>query len=130
MMHANTLQKYKGKSLPQLLAKATRVFNAYIRKRDEGKPCVSCNEYKKLQAGHYYPAGQYPAVRFTETNVNGECLQCNYYSGDHLITYRKNIILRHGDQVVLDLDMWAQYNKRTPFKWSRMALIEIIEKYK
>ena len=130
VMEAKTVQKYKGKSLPALMKLATKHFNAYIRKRDEDKPCISCSQYRTLQAGHYYPAGHYPMVRFNEVNVNGECLQCNYFSGDHLVFYRENMTERHGAQAVLDLDMWAKYNMRTPHKWSRIELIDIIETYK
>ena len=129
-MEAKTVQKYKDKSLPALKKRAEHYFNAYIRKRDEGKPCISCNQFKLLQCGHYYPAGQYPMLKFNEFNANGEDLQCNYFSGDHLIGYRENLINRIGEDKVLELDMLAKYNKRTPYKWSRIELIEIIETYK
>ena len=129
-MEAKTVQKYKSKSLPALKKRAEYYFNAYIRKRDEGKPCISCNQYRTLQCGHYYPAGQYPMLKFNEDNCNGECLQCNYFSGDHLIAYRKNLAVRIGSLALLDLDFLAKYNKRTPYKWSRIELIITIEEYK
>lgn len=125
-----TIQKYKRKSLPQLMSKATEVFNAYIRKRDKHLPCISCSQYKALQAGHFYDANKYPMLRYKELNVNGECLYCNYYSGDHLIGYRANLISKIGEDNVIELDMIAKYNKRITYKWSRIELIEIIEDYK
>ena len=45
----------KSKTLGKLKQEAQIVFNAFIRKHDEGKSCISCNENKPLQAGHYYP---------------------------------------------------------------------------
>ncbi len=127
---SNIIQKYKSKSIPKLLERATHYFNKFIRLRDKGRPCIACSQFKTLQCGHYYPAGQYPMLKFNEDNCNGEDLQCNYFSGDHLITYRENLIRKIGIERVEKLDLIAKYNKRTPFKWSRIELIEIIETYK
>lgn len=129
-MEATTVNKYAKKSLSALKKRAEHYFNAYIRKRDEGKPCISCNQFRVLQCGHYYPAGQYPMLKFNEDNTSGECLPCNYYSGDHLIGYRGNLINKIGIERVEKLDLIAKYNKRTGYKWSRFELIDIIERYK
>ena len=126
-MEAKVVKKYQSRSIPWLLSKATFYFNRYIRKRDEGKPCITCGKYKVLEAGHYYPAGHYPMLRYNEDNVNGEDKHCNYYSGDHLIFYRENLIKRIGIERVEKLDFLAKYNKRTSHKWSRFDLIDVIE---
>ena len=118
------------KSIPALMKRAVLYFNGYIRRRDADLPCIACGQYKELQAGHYYPAGHYPMLKFNPDNVNGECKQCNYFSGDHLIAYRERLISRIGIERVEQLDLKAKYNKRTPHKWDRFSLIEIIEKYK
>ena len=130
MIESKTIQRYKAKSIPALLKIAERHFNAFIRRRDADQPCIACSQFKTLQAGHYYPAGHYPMLRFNEDNCHGEDLKCNYYSGDHLIGYRKNLIARIGIERVEKLDMIAAINKRTGHKWDRFTLIEIIEKYK
>lgn len=141
-MESKTIQKYKNKTQAQLMRKAVQVFNAYIRDRDsdgEYFTCASCRKTKRIKkgrggsnfhAGHYYAAGQYSALRFDEVNVNGECVQCNYFFGDHLIGYRQSIIDRHGMDELQRIKNIALLNKRQPKKWHRLELIEIIEKYK
>ncbi len=54
-------------------------FNAYIRARDQGKPCISCDEILKgkYDAGHLFAAGHYPNLAVDEDNVHGQCTQCN-----------------------------------------------------
>lgn len=113
-------------SLPKLQAKAQIIFNAYIRKRDEGLPCISCGQYKVLQAGHYVPVKGGSRFRYDEFNVNGECAGCNGFDEFHLIGYRKNLINKIGIDMVEFLDE----NRRDVKKWSRSELLEIIEKYK
>jgi len=68
---ANQIQKYQKYSIPQLIKKAERKFNKFIRTRDLDKPCISCGRYSRLEAGHYYSGGHHPALRFNELNVNG-----------------------------------------------------------
>ena len=36
----------KVHTIPELIKKAQVVFNAYIRRRDEGLPCISCQKGK------------------------------------------------------------------------------------
>ena len=129
-MNAKTVQKYKKYSTPKLIDIAQRHFNKYIRLRDAEKPCISCGRRTTLQAGHYYPAGQYKLLRFDENNTFGECVHCNYYSGDHLIKFRENMITRIGEEAVEQLDRKAGISKRDNSKWDRFTLIEVIEKYK
>ena len=112
--------------LPKLKKKATEVVNAYIRKRDEGLPCISCNQIRVLQAGHYVPEGACSFLRYHEWNINGECGGCNCFDSFHLVEYRKRLI----DRIGIDAVNWLEENKRTKKIWSRTELMEIIEKYK
>jgi hypothetical protein len=82
------------------------VFNKYIRERDKDKPCISCgNELKgKYDAGHYYSVGNYPALRFNEMNVSGQCVHCNQWRGGSLHEYREGLIKRIGIEAVEMLD--------------------------
>ena len=91
-LDAKTIKKYAKYRLPGLVKKATTCFNAYIRKRDAEKPCISCGRWTTLQAGHYLSAGKYPRVRWNENNVNGQCLPCNYYQSGAPLQYRENLI--------------------------------------
>lgn len=113
-------------TLPKLLAKTQEVFNRYIRKRDEGLPCISCGKYRDLQAGHYVPQKGGSFLRFHEWNVNGECSVCNGFDQFHLIGYRKRLI----EKIGLDAVEWLEANRNTVKKWTRTELEQIIQKYK
>jgi len=127
-MDAKTILKYKKYSPAQLKAKAQKVFNAWIRKRDEGKPCISCGIQPTQQAGHYFSAGHYSKLRFDERNVSGQCIRCNYYLSGNQIGYRQGLIKRIGLEAVEQLE--AEASIKGAFKWDRFSLIDIIEKYK
>lgn len=118
-------------TIPKLTAKAQKVFNAYIRKRDSEDGyfnCISCGETKdvsQMNAGHYVPQKGSSALRFDEYNVNGECIACNGFNEFHLVGYRKNLIDKIGERKVMELESQFRLVK----KWSRLELNYIIEKY-
>lgn len=123
------IQKYNKLSTPALKLKAIKVFNAWIRDRDKDYPCINCGKYKTLQAGHFYAAGKFNALRFNEDNVNGECLACNYYnSQSHAHGYLPNLIKKIGKERVEQLDYIAQTTRS--WKDNRFEFIYVIEKYK
>ena len=117
-------------TIPKLIAKAVLKFHAFIRKRDQGKPCISCGRYTRLQAGHFYSAGKHPGLRFDPDNVNGQCKQCNWYLSGNLTEYEKNLRERIGNERVKALHLKAAQYKRLGFKWNRFYLLEVIDKYK
>lgn len=122
------VSKRRPLSYPKLMAKAQRIFNAWIRKRDEGKPCITCGRPKIEHACHFYSAGHYTGLRFAEDNVHGGCLQCNYFKHGAGNEYRRNLINRIGEQRMLLLDSAATRNRFK--KYSRFELEQIIETYK
>jgi hypothetical protein len=128
-MDTNIILKYKNISTPNLKKKAQIVFNAWIRKRDEGQPCINCGRYTKLQSGHFFPTSTHNYLRFHEHNANGECLQCNYFnSQSHSYGYRVNLEKKLGKE---DFDKLMQLGERKiQVKDDRFFFIEIIEKYK
>lgn len=119
-------------SIPRLTAKAQQIFNRYIRTRDSQDgyfTCISCNQvyYTELMdCGHYAPVKQSSYLRFNEYNCSGECKRCNGFDEFHLVGYRKNLINKIGQEMV----EWIEANYRTPKKWTRLELNELIEKYK
>lgn len=127
-MDAKTIQKYKKYSPAQLKAKAQKVFNAWIRKRDEGFPCISCGTGKPEHAGHYFSAGHNSKLRFDERNCARQCIRCNYFLHGNQTGYRKGLINRIGIEAVEQLESKASV--KGAYKWDRYSLIEIIEKYK
>ena len=68
---------------------AQQIFNTFIRKRDSGKHCISCDTKLsgKFDAGHYFNANNHWAVRFDENNVHGQCVHCNQHKHGNLIEY-------------------------------------------
>ena len=117
----------KNQSIPELLEKAQKVFNAWIRNRDKDKGCISCGGPVE-NAGHYFSAGHYSALRFNETNVNGQCVHCNKWLHGNLINYRKGLVKKYGAETVELLEASVQLRKAT--KWDRYTLELIIKTYK
>ena len=71
-------------TLPKLHAKAQAVFNKWVRNRDKHFGCISCGA-EVQHAGHYFSQGHYSALRYDESNVNGQCLRCNNFLHGNLI---------------------------------------------
>ena len=119
-------------TIPKLTVKAQKVFNAYIRKRDSENgyfTCISCGQTKdtyQMDAGHYVPVKRSSALRFDEYNVNGECKACNGFDEFHLIGYRRNLVDKIGEMMVIRLEQESRLIKR----WNRDELNFIIDKYK
>ncbi len=129
-MDAKIIQKYAKYSVNELKRKAQVKFNAYIRHRDQGQPCISCDTGKVEQACHFYSAGHYNSLRFNENNCFGGCIRCNYFLSGNLNEYRKRLPGRIGQDGLDELDRLADMSKRNrAFKYSRFDLIEIIENY-
>jgi hypothetical protein len=106
---------------------AQQVFNQYIRKRDEGKNCISCGKPpKKENAGHYFNANNHWNVRFDELNVHLQCEACNTYLSGNLIEYGINLEKLIGPDEFTILREKA-YQTR---KFTRDELKEIIIIYK
>lgn len=123
--------KKKEPSVTQLIAKAQKIFNAYIRQRDSNGgyfTCISCNKdfpVSQMDAGHYVPVKRGSFLRLHEWNTNGECKGCNGFDDFHLIGYRKNLINKIGQEAV----NWLEENRHTLKKWTKVELIEIINTY-
>ena len=123
--------KKKAKSLPKLKADCQKICNEYIRKRDEGKPCISCGKpIKDGDAGHYFATKGYDGLRFDEDNIFLECRYCNRYDESHLIGYGLNIVTRIGKKRVDELFKRAIEYKQNGYKWSRWEIEEKIEYFK
>lgn len=113
--------------LPKLLKKTQEVFNKFIRERDKEKGCISCGGQVE-QAGHYFSQGHHSALRYDEMNTNGQCVKCNLYLSGNLIKYRQGLVKRYGGMAVQQLEQNADLRKA--WKWTRIELEQIIEKYK
>lgn len=109
------------------LKEAQTIFNKYIRLRDMGLLCISCNTLpKKKNAGHYFSSGGHSNVRFDEDNVHLQCEHCNTYLSGNLLNYQIGIEKRIGADRLIELQGRAHLEKR----WTVDELKEIIKKYK
>ena len=78
-------------------------FNAWIRARDAGQPCISCGTTADVQycAGHYRTTAAAPELRFEPLNVNLQCNRnCNMGKSGNLLGYRPSLIEKIGIEAV------------------------------
>ena len=93
------------KTLGQHLNELQVLFNTWIRLRDKGLLCISCQKpCKKENAGHFRSVGNCPSLRFESLNVHLQCEYCNTYQHGNLLKYRKNLISKIG----LDKVEWLE----------------------
>ena len=106
---------------------AQQVFNQYIRLRDEGLNCISCDKPPlKKNAGHFYNANNHWSLRFDENNVHLQCEHCNTFLSGNLIKYRTNLIKKIGIEKYNDLELKSNDTR----KYTVEELKEIIKHYK
>jgi len=86
---------------------AQAAVNAYIRIRDKGKPCISCNAADTgdkvgggRDAGHYISRGARPELRFYTLNIFAQCKRCNRYLSGNVANMRIGIINRLSVELV------------------------------
>lgn len=64
--------------------------------------CISCGEPKfvsEADAGHFIGRSCSP-LRYNEMNVNAECKACNRFDSSHLLGYRRNLIIKLGEDAI------------------------------
>jgi hypothetical protein len=117
---------------PQLVKLAQTAFNAFIRARDAGKPCISCGIQLPSETvggafdcGHYRSVGSAPHMRFVEDNAHGQCKHCNRHLAGNHVEYRKRLIDRIGERNVELIE-----NDNTTRKYTKEGLEEIARHYR
>jgi hypothetical protein len=122
-----TRMKTDLKTTQDWLKEAQTIFNQYIRLRDQGLNCISCDKPPlKKNCGHYYSQGGHSNVRFDEDNCHLQCEHCNTYLSGNLLNYQIGIEKRIGAEKLIELQGKAHIEKR----WSVDELKNIIKKYK
>ncbi len=111
----------------KLMTKAVTTFNKWVRERDKGKGCISCGTGPVDHAGHYFSAGHYSSLKFSEMNCNGQCISCNTFKHGNLIGYRQGLVKRYGEGNVKLFENTA--NLRSIKKWTVFELELIIKEY-
>ena len=97
------VRKEKLKSRADHLKDTQQAFNAWIRARDAGQPCISCGTTADVQycAGHYRTTAAAPELRFEPLNVNLQCNRnCNMGKSGNLLGYRPGLIKKIGVEAV------------------------------
>lgn len=102
-------RREKLKTRREHMAEAQTAFNAYIRERDAGLSCISCDSVpsdhdlitgSRWDAGHYRSVGACPELRFEPLNVHRQCVKCNRNLSGNAVEYRIRLVKRIGaDQV-------------------------------
>ena len=120
------------KTLPELHREAQAAFNAFIRARDRGEPCICCglplsagDVGGAFDCGHYRSVGSAPQLRYHEDNAHGQRKQCNRWGAGRAVDYRLGLIARIGLERVEALE-----SINTPHKWTREELVAIRETYR
>jgi hypothetical protein len=115
------------------LAKAKKALHEYIRTRDEGKPCISCDSILvrsgrlggDYDAGHFRAVGSAKHLEFVEENIHGQCKHCNDYLKGNRDGYEDGLIGRFGIDYVEALK-----NDNAPRHLTIQDFQEIERKYK
>lgn len=114
----------KAKTRGTHLKELQTVFNAWIRARDAGLPCISCGRPASWRgqwdAGHYRSRGSSPALRFDPSNVHKQCGPCNVHLSGNLIPYRVNLIKKCG---VAEVDRLE--GPQEPKKYTMTEIVEM-----
>lgn len=130
---AETRQRKEAlKRIPDYIKEAQHAFNAFIRARDSGKPCICCGQPLALEAigggfdcGHYRSTGSASHLRFHEDNAHGQRKQCNRYGAGRAVDYRIGLVQRIGVARVEALEA-----SNAPHKWTREELAAVTQKYR
>ena len=106
------------------------IFNKYIRLRDKGQVCISCQKKLKegnVDAGHMWSAGGHSNLRFNEFNVNAQCSRpCNKDKAGDINNYRLGFVERYGIEKLNEIDSLAKIER----KFSKEELKELMQVYK
>lgn len=107
---------------PKLTKAAQTAFNAYIRYRDIGQPCISCDNPIKwdseatggaCDAGHWLSVGARVNLRFDEDNCHAQCKHCNNQLSGNAANYRIGLVKRIGIERVEALECDHKLNHYT-----------------
>jgi hypothetical protein len=103
-----------------------KVFNKYIKLRDRGNMCISCQKNPIEHAGHFIAQGATGALRYHENNVWGQCSNCNVWKRGNLLEYRISLVNKIGEERV----KWLEEHRHDIKKWTREELEELMTTYK
>jgi hypothetical protein len=121
-------------TIPELIRAAQKEFNAWVRARDEGKPCICCDRQaddkdlitgSRWDAGHYRSTGSASHLRFNEDNCHRQLVRCNRHGAGRAVDYRIGLIARIGLARVEALE-----SNNAVHKWTADELRAIRDTYR
>lgn len=107
--------KERIKTKAEWAKEAQASVNSYIRARDHGKPCISCDQASNIgrrHASHYRSVGACTQLRFNTFNIHASCAQCNSKKSGNILEYRIRLIKKIGQEKV---DWLETQNKITRY---------------
>lgn len=115
----------KLKTYTQKVQEARRVFQQFIRIRDQNQPCISCGttSSKLWDGGHYLKAELFSGLIFNEDNCHKQCRKCNHFESGNETSYRQGLIGRIGIDRVKALE--ATKNDHRTKTWTDEELENI-----
>lgn len=129
---ADQARREKLRTTKEWRAEAQKAFNAFIRQRDAGRPCICCGQPMEpdkpggaVDAGHYLSVGSAPNLRFDERNVHAQRKNCNRPGGTTRAAFRAGMIDRIGLAAVEALEA-----DQAPRHYSADDLREIRDTYR
>lgn len=98
--------KERLKTRSEWAKEAQTAFNAWVRERDYGEPCISCQRHHggQYHAGHYRTVGACPELRFEPLNCHRQCAPCNDHLSGNIVEYRINLVKKIGEEKVAWLE--------------------------
>ena len=106
----NKEAKQRLKTKSDYVKEAQVAFNAYVRFRDQDKPCISCGSRPAdrfggaMDAGHYRSRGAAGHLRYNLHNCHAQCKKCNRQLSGNVVEYRIHLVKRIGQDKVEALE--------------------------
>ena len=118
------------KSVAALLKICQTTFNEYVRLRDKGLPCISCDAPYFSDFGHLFKVSIRPAMRFNPGAAHGQCRECNSMHDGNYENFCEGIAARYGVEFLTDIIQEANNSRKNIHKWSRTEIEDLILFYK
>ena len=118
--------KERLKKLTDYENEAQRYVNSYVKWRDWGLPCISCDKphgFSEIRhASHFKSVGANTFLRFNLWNINMSCHQCNWKKGGNILEYIPRLEKKIGVDKV-------EYLKNAPrqIKFTKEYLVRLKE---
>lgn len=115
----------KEKGTAKLIQDCQIVFNEFVRLRDKGKGCISCDSPTFTDCGHMFKKSTRPAMRFNPMAAAGQCRECNSLPDGNYDAFCDGIFKRHGRDYLQTVIQQANNSRQTDYKLTRSELLEM-----